>query len=370
MATEPADHPVAEAGFTTREEWFDFVCAEQPERPPMPTATKRKRMTDAEQRRLNRQRIDYHLEIGESIVFDTPVNRQITRDVFELIETNRGARGARRAYAISGEPMLGKSTLLARIGKQYELAVRQAYPTGRTTAGHDLIPVVYATLGSEASTKGVSRFIADYYGVPTWGVTDVLTGRIRDTARSCGTTLIFIDDIHHLDTRYKDRAAVVDHFKKLLNTVPATFVFAGINAERGALLGGLSGPSSRAVRKRTTISVLESYSIKNRASRTQWNDLLNALAGELLLFDMAPDGLSTSIEPGSGMPMSQYLYERTGGEIGALVDLVKRAANRAIKDGSERITRRLLEATRSPSSVVISRSTNVVTFPERPPKRT
>ncbi len=48
-------------------------------------------------------------------------------------------------------------------------------------------------------------------------------------------------------------------------------------------------------------------------------------------------------EPGTLACQAKYLHQRTGGSISSLSHLLRAAAISAIADGSERITRRLLE---------------------------
>ena len=49
-------------------------------------------------------------------------------------------------------------------------------------------------------------------------------------------------------------------------------------------------------------------------------------------------------QPGSLTALEEYLYRRSGGMIGSLSQLIRGAAILAIEDGSEQITRDLLEA--------------------------
>ncbi len=49
-------------------------------------------------------------------------------------------------------------------------------------------------------------------------------------------------------------------------------------------------------------------------------------------------------DPGTLVTLDEYLYRRTGGMIGSLSQLVRGAAILAIEDGTEQITRDLLDA--------------------------
>jgi hypothetical protein len=67
----------------------------------------------------------------------------------------------------------------------------------------------------------------------------------------------------------------------------------------------------------------------------QWAGLVAALEHSLRLHRHAPGTL-----PG----LEQYLHSRTGGMIGSLLRIIRSAAVQAVLDGTERITRKALEA--------------------------
>ena len=69
--------------------------------------------------------------------------------------------------------------------------------------------------------------------------------------------------------------------------------------------------------------------------RQEWAALLATLEGALRLHRHQPGTL-----PGLG----KYLHQRTGGMIGSLSHLVRAAALVAILDGTEEITRKLLDS--------------------------
>jgi hypothetical protein len=49
-------------------------------------------------------------------------------------------------------------------------------------------------------------------------------------------------------------------------------------------------------------------------------------------------------KPGTLIEMAPYLHQRTGGMIGSLDQLIYEAANDAISDGTEKVTRKHLDA--------------------------
>ena len=73
---------------------------------------------------------------------------------------------------------------------------------------------------------------------------------------------------------------------------------------------------------------------RHKASQLAWNSLVGGFENYLCLL---------AHKPGTLPRLSSYLYTRTGGHIGSLAQLVKKAAISAIIDHTERITKDLLE---------------------------
>jgi hypothetical protein len=71
------------------------------------------------------------------------------------------------------------------------------------------------------------------------------------------------------------------------------------------------------------------------AQRGDWARLVATMEQTLLLH---------SHQPGSLVEMAPDLHQRTGGMIGSLDHLIYEAANDAISDGTEKVTRKHLEA--------------------------
>ena len=68
--------------------------------------------------------------------------------------------------------------------------------------------------------------------------------------------------------------------------------------------------------------------------RTAWRALVSTLEGILRLHKH---------DPGTLVALDEYLYRRSGGMIGSLSQLVRGAAILAIEDGTEQITKDLLD---------------------------
>jgi hypothetical protein len=69
--------------------------------------------------------------------------------------------------------------------------------------------------------------------------------------------------------------------------------------------------------------------------RSDWARLVATMEQTLLLHRH---------KPGTLVEMASYLHQRTGGMIGSLDQLIHEAANDAISDGTEQVTRKHLDA--------------------------
>jgi hypothetical protein len=125
---------------------------------------------------------------------------------------------------------------------------------------------------------------------------------------------------------------VSDQLKYFAERLPATFIYAGIDVESAGLFAGTRG---RQIAGRFTVIPATPFAYGTAAQREQWRALIATLDCALRLYQH---------RPGSLLPQEEYLYRRSGGMIGSLSQLIRGAAILAIEDGSERITRDLLEA--------------------------
>jgi len=123
-----------------------------------------------------------------------------------------------------------------------------------------------------------------------------------------------------------DRPTQQCPLKYFSERIPATFVFAGINVERAGLLYGARGEqiAGRFAMVRTGPFACDD----------QWATLIAALEDSLRLHRH---------QAGTLPQLARYLHQRTGGMIGSLSHLIRAAAITAIIEGSEAITRTLLD---------------------------
>lgn len=138
--------------------------------------------------------------------------------------------------------------------------------------------------------------------------------------------LVLVDEIHNIQMSTSSGKDMSDHLKYFAEHIPATFVYAGINVEREGLFTGVRGKqiAARCVMQHTA----------NFPYGSEWRSMIATMEHALRLH---------CHDSGSLARQAKYLHARTGGSISSLSHLIRAAAISAIADGSEQITRRLLQ---------------------------
>lgn len=329
--------PVLGTSLTTKEEWFEFVHAQPPKMPEMPSKRELASFSAAQKTAFDEERIQYHTAFPPIAV---PAMKNIHSDMLPLIKGNVIRQpGARRGGIIDGPGGVGKTTNLTLLGKRYEMYMRELYPNPRTQAGEEFIPVVYVTLPAATTIKGLNLALARFYGavVSSKATKDQLGYVVMEHARRCATSLILVDDFHFLNMRDKESRRVNDHLKYLANSISATFVYAGIECENSGLLNeGRSEHEARfsQTRRRFGLYRVEPFSNETQASRKEWASFLKTVESKLILTKTF-DGMLYD-------KLADYLFDRTGGYIGSITELVRHGTSLAIRHGEERITKGIL----------------------------
>ena len=270
--------------------------------------------------RYDEARISYHSEL---VVVATSTVREVARQGRLLTLLNRREISARRGLIVSGLPATGKSTALKQLGRTHELMVRERCPgTGR-------IPVVYVTTPPKGSPRKLAMEFARFLGLPpvrrgqnTTDIADAVCQVLIDARAD----LVLVDEIHNLNLATSAGEDMSDHLKYFAEHLPATFAYAGVNVERSGLFTGVRG---RQIAGRCVLISTGPF-----PCQAEWASLLATLDAALRLHRHRPGTLPR---------LGKYLHQRTGGMIGSLSHLVRAAALTAIMDGTEEITRTLLD---------------------------
>ena len=138
-----------------------------------------------------------------------------------------------------------------------------------------------------------------------------------------------VDEIHNMNLGTTSGEEFSDHLKYFTEHLPATFIYAGIDVENSGMFTGIRGGqlAGRCVLLRTGPF----------PRGDDWRSLTATMESTLRLHRPLPQPLEA---------LDGYLHDRTGGMIGSLSHLIRAAAINAILDGSERITKKSLDAVR------------------------
>jgi len=274
-----------------------------------------------------------------NLTLKTPQLALVHEDIWEIVDTNRqdGDR-VKGAPVIDAHPGLGKTTAATAFGRQLHRD-RVALAGARTAEGHEHIPVCRIGLTANTSMKSLQEAFLEFYGHPRKsGTTDQLRSAALDCVLSCDTSLVVIDDVHFLDMSRRDGLTVTNHLKSLANDFPVTFLFVGVGLrERGLFCEGMTAADAALAQtgRRWTRLTMDPFEIRTAKGRKEWRTVLLGLERMLVLACKRPGMLADEL--------SDYLFARTTGHIGSLMDLINRGAGRAMRTGEERLTTDLLD---------------------------
>jgi len=239
---------------------------------------------------------------------------------------------ARRGLAVSGAAGTGKSTAALLIGKRHEKAERRRLGRTDDTA---FAPVVYAVVPPATTPRMLMQAFANWLGlpVPQRATAQMVTERVVGVIRTLGVSLVILDEVHNLTTSRLAGAEAASTLKQFADRLDATFLYAGIDLPETDLFAGDMG---RQIKARMIVHRMRPYGIGSTADREAWTELVLGVEDLLPLAAHVPESLAGQ---------AAYLWDRTGGSIGALRALLSDAAIGAIIDGTEKIDRPRLEAT-------------------------
>lgn len=294
--------------------------AEPPAPPVLLNAADYARLPGIERDAYDEARLDHHARL---LVATSAVRHTVTCGR-RLVLLNRHAISARRGLIVSGPAGTGKTIAITQLGRAHELLDRARHPH----AG-DRIPVAYITVPPAATARMVAAEFGRFLGLPVrsrLNITDIIesvVGVLTDTR--CG--LILVDELHNISLTSRTGAEVADTLKYFSERIPATFVYAGIDIEHSDLLSGTRGAQ---IAGRFTLITTQPFPYG-----PEWQGLVATLEQTLLLH---------AHKPGTLTGLDRYLHDRTGGMIGALSHQIRGAALDAVLTGTERITKKGLDA--------------------------
>jgi hypothetical protein len=280
--------------------------------------------------RSTEERLAYH---SAFVTVRTPAINTLATQVRTLMLLGRHQQNtARPSLIVTGPAAAGKTTALLEVGRTCHLAHTRKHPAppGRT---HQQIPVAYLLVPPGATAKTLATEFARYLGIPvTTRMTQTqITEAVCHTYTAGGVRLVLIDEIHRLNPRTTTGAEAADLLKDLTERIRATFVYTGIDVASTTLFAGVRGAQLAGRASLITCGPLPARHGNTRPFTDLITDMENAL-------DL------TQHTPGTLPRHASYLHQRTAGRIGSLARLIRQAAITAICDGTERITKKTLEA--------------------------
>jgi hypothetical protein len=315
----PPDNPL-----TTKEGWGAFV-RHTPEPPTLLSNEKLAAFPPRRRADYGQMLRDYHADLP---LVNTPTIQKVISTGRLLIQLNRRQISARRGIVISGASGTGKTTALTQLGRAHELAVRKRHPDDQTR-----LPVIYVTVPPAATSRMLAVEFARFLGLEftaRYNLTDV-TNAVCSIAAHTHVDLVLVDEIHNISLATRTGAEVSDQLKYFAERLPATFVYAGVEVEAQGLF---AGPRGRQLAGRFTVVPTNAFAYGTTEQREAWHALVTTLESTLRLRQHTPGTLAG---------MAEYLYQRSGGMIGSLSQLIRGAAILAIEDGTEKISREHLE---------------------------
>ncbi len=326
MVSYPAADLTARYPMTTKPGWHAFVARSHPAPPDLLPERDRSRLDEVELEIYKDSRRDYHSEL---LLVATPAIRQITTTGMKLITNNRGKQLGRRGLIVSGPSGTGKSTSITQLGRRHQIELER-----RSPGVSDRIPVVYIIVPPAATPKVLAIEMAAFLGLPVsyHDSPHAITQAVAAVMRKVRCSLVLVDEVHRLDIRTKVGAEASDQLKYFFDSIPATFVYAGLDLEANGLFSGTRGAQ---IAGRFITLHTSAFEHVSEEQRTDWARVVASMDATLRLHRHVPGSLTA---------MAPYLHQRTGGMIGSLDQLVYEAANDAIDDGTEKITKKHLDA--------------------------
>jgi hypothetical protein len=316
-------------GPTTLDAWVDYVTT-VPQRPAMTTRPRYEKAPQQVRNQFNLARAAYHRSLAD---IQTPQMYLAHDEISSRVQGNQGCPPtARTGLVISGQPNLGKSTLILRWGKVFELALREEYGVdwdARTTEGGLFVPVVYVILGDDDGPKGLCQKMMRFYGQPfreSWDAA-VLTDDLKTLAVRCGTRVLLIDQMHNLQMSNRSGKHTANHLKELMDVLPVTVVGAAVDID------GTRFFSDGQIAGRFGVHYIEPFGRQSDADKTTLLSLLETVYDRFVLLDKRPGDMAA---------VAGYIYSRTNGVTGDLMDLLRRGANAAVGD-AERLNHAILD---------------------------
>lgn len=317
------------------------------------------------------ERDAYDLERRAWISAETIIRTPDVKAIFEHYLDSRdetlapGQGTSRSGVVVSGNAYMGKSSTLMQICREHEREARAQRPAVPGVEDpSEFMPVVYFNLPATLTPKALMLSLAAWMGLPLPRSTTSAraTEVVRDYLKAHGTTLVAIDELHKVRSHTKDGGDTVNALKGFQESVPAVFLYAGVNIPKSHLMRD-PGLADQFLRRNVVYTMRGFGYPAGRGGadrRAEWEDLLTKMEQLIPL---------AAQQPGDLPELAADLASVTKCSIGSLRSLLRKAANRAIRRGTERITPEILHSIDPsyPLTVIpITRPRHLLTFDDKP----
>lgn len=318
---------------SSKEGWRDFVTT-TPRRPRHITARELAGLPDAARSEYNLRRARFHrsLVLAHHSQLDDIWNRWDHVVVGADADSGPGV-----GIALSGGPGYGKTALTVGYLRVYEREMREQQPDAFTQE-NEFIPVCYSSLLRRVGERSQMEHIYSFYNLPTpkRATGSQLRHRLIDTMNACQTKILCLDQAQNLHAGDRLDDAVAASLKEVMDTSGVVLILLGIDLDKAGPLSVAHGGKMQANNDRLQLARRFQLTKMQPVERNsaEWRELLATIESQLVLCKAKPGDLAQGL--------ADNIWERSNGAIGVAYNLLRVAANAAINDGSERITRTTL----------------------------
>ncbi|MHA3024351.1 AAA family ATPase [Mycobacterium sp. BMJ-28] len=348
-----------------KEGWRAYVQTPPRSRPDVMTSRQIRRLSDTAADIYNQRRADWH----NNLLFRTPQLQSVHDNLWPLLDAStQDGHHAKTAIALDGYPGLGKTLAVESFAKQFhdrEIRRHGEY----TEAGDERWPVCRIGMRGNTSMKDFNAALCDFYAHPVKrsGTTEQLGQQALDDVLSCETRLLIIDDLHFLHWQHHGGIEISNHFKFIANEFPVTLLYIGIGlTQRGVLMEDLrcslddADPKDVVLQqttRRTIMLNMKPFGLDTDRERRQWHQLLATIEDHVLLGTKHAGMLADDL--------GEYLYTRSTGHIGSLMELIRIGCARAIYNGTETLNKALFDSFKIDSAAEKARAELAAAFRTR-----
>lgn len=330
-----------------KEGWRAYVEAPRPEPPDRLSTRQIRNLSPEAAEEYNERRSVWHANFG---TIQTAKVKVAARQIDLFVKSNQQRWGLKPALALTGLPGLGKTELVNSFAKQFHQQRINRYGV-MTSNGSERWSVCRIGMKGITGVKEFAWAFLNFYAHPERGTADNFLAQAEDLVRECETELLIVDDLHFLRGQYPRVTDLSNLFKYIADNFGLTLLFIGIGLdERAALIddqGSYASHEMDQLLRFTTKVKFSKYELKTVAGNKDWHRLLLTIEQLLILANNRPGMLVGDLSP--------YLHARSGGHIGSLMTLLRLGCQYAIADGSERITKKLLDTFEIDSAAELAR---------------